>query len=276
VVGDAQGLLRVFELGAKRAALELGISDGAAGHIAFSPDGTRLAAAGGTVIRVWDTEGKPLFVFRGHLGNVSDLAFAPDGRTLVSTSEDGTALVWDVVTPPAREAGPGTAVRWDRCWHDLAEEDADRAFQAIAALRARPVEAVTLLKERLKVVPPLDPKRVQRLLTDLESEEFATRRQAIRELEGLDVQVEEALRTALGRKPGLHAQRGLRSLLAKLEGPVQNPDRLREVRAVEALEQMGNQEARLLLQTLARGADARLTREAREALKRLNGRAQAP
>lgn len=47
---------------------------------------------------------------------------------------------------------------------------------------------------------------------------------------------------------------------------------LRQVRAVEALEYQGSAEARRLLQTLAGGAaDARLTREAQAALRRLQG-----
>lgn len=40
--------------------------------------------------------GKPLNEFRGHSRNVTALLFAPDGKTLVSGSEDTTALVWDL------------------------------------------------------------------------------------------------------------------------------------------------------------------------------------
>lgn len=66
------------------------------GPIAFSPDGQCLVAASGAHVRVWDLTGRPIAVLRGHEGAVSDLAFSPDGTRLVSVSNDGTGLVWDV------------------------------------------------------------------------------------------------------------------------------------------------------------------------------------
>jgi hypothetical protein len=51
------------------------------------------------------------------------------------------------------------------------------------------------------------------------------------------------------------------------------PQQLRLWRAVAALEMMGDDSARALLETLAKGApEARLTREAAAALERLTGR----
>ncbi|MEM9571702.1 MAG: TIR domain-containing protein [Pseudomonadota bacterium] len=37
-------------------------------------------------------------VFRGHRDSVSDVVYAPDGETLLTTSWDGTAKIWDVTT----------------------------------------------------------------------------------------------------------------------------------------------------------------------------------
>jgi WD40 repeat protein len=269
-VGSGAGLLRVFETGTDRAALELGLGESKVQALAFSPDGSRLAATGGDAVRLWDREGKPLGVFRGHEGEVHDLAFAPDGRTLVTAGHDGTALVWDVHNPP-RPARPRDPAEPKALWQDLGDDDGVLAFRAVAALRDRPAEAVAFLKEKLTPVKGPEPKRVERLLSDLDSDDFDTREKAAKDLEALDVQAEAALRAALARATGADLKRALRMLIEKLETPPSHPDRLREMRAVEVLEQIGNAEARAILTGLAGGDDARLTREAKAALRRLNG-----
>ncbi len=51
-------------------------------------------------------------VLAGHMQQVSDLAFSPDGRTLATVSPDGDVRVWDVAeqTLLARFSSPGTAL----------------------------------------------------------------------------------------------------------------------------------------------------------------------
>ena len=74
--------------------------DGEVMHAAFSPDGRRLATAGGgKCARVWDMEtrrrvGEAL----GHGSAVGHVAFSPDGRRVVTASHDGTARVWNAET----------------------------------------------------------------------------------------------------------------------------------------------------------------------------------
>src|SRR5205823_1199222 len=50
-------------------------------------------------VRLWDSvTGKSLFEHVAHDSFVLSLSFAPDGKTLVSGSSDGTVRVWDVAT----------------------------------------------------------------------------------------------------------------------------------------------------------------------------------
>ncbi len=65
--------------------------------MAFSPDGRYLAAAAGPTIHLCDPRtGKTLRELNGHLATVDCVAFSADSNYLVSGSDDGTALIWDV------------------------------------------------------------------------------------------------------------------------------------------------------------------------------------
>jgi WD40 repeat protein len=70
--------------------------------VAFSPDGTRLAAASwdGTVT-VWDVgSGRAVLTLRGHPEGVNGVAYSRDGRRLASAGKgaEGIVAVWDADT----------------------------------------------------------------------------------------------------------------------------------------------------------------------------------
>jgi WD40 repeat protein len=71
---------------------------------ALSPSGRLLALAAGSQIFLWELgEGRLLGVCSGHADTVSGLAFAPDERTLASSSHDRSVRLWrtgDGGTPP--------------------------------------------------------------------------------------------------------------------------------------------------------------------------------
>lgn len=69
-------------------------------QLAFSPDGTRLANRAGKagIVTVWDCTssgtGKPLANLKMP-GRQTGVAYSPDGRTLATSSVDGTVTFWD-------------------------------------------------------------------------------------------------------------------------------------------------------------------------------------
>jgi hypothetical protein len=243
--------------------------------LALSPDGRYLALAQETPdIHLWDVRaGREMGRLAGHEGGVVSLLFAPDGKHLFSGGTDTTALTWDLTrltTPKAAPVAELPARALDALWNDLAGKDAAQAFDAIRKLSASPGQAVALLKDRVRPATPADPKRLARLLGDLDSDSFEVRRQAQSELEELGELAEAALRKALTGDPSLEVRQRVERLLDNLSGRVPQARQLRELRAVELLELIGSSEGRQLLQALAEGApEARLTREARGAIRRL-------
>src|SRR5262249_35638177 len=169
--------------------------------VAFAPDGRRAAAATGWldgVIHVFDVPaGKELSRLRGHGSYVGALAFAPDGKTLASGQRDTTVLVWDLASAQAKlPARDLDAAELDRLWADLAGDDARKGQSAVWALAAPPQGAVPFLKEHLPPAVAADPKRIERLMADLDSERFAERDAAARELRALGAEAEPGLRRA--------------------------------------------------------------------------------
>ena len=71
------------------------ISDQTMG-VAFSPGGHLATTNYGRVARLWDLSGNLLREFRGHEGDLTAIAFSPDGELLATGSQDNTVKIWSV------------------------------------------------------------------------------------------------------------------------------------------------------------------------------------
>lgn len=101
---------------------------------------------------------------------------------------------------------------------------------------------------RLSPAGSVSEQETTRLISDLDSNEFAVREQATRKLEELGELAEPALRRAIKKPPSLEVRRRSEALLAKVPGA-----RWRVVRAVAVLEHVERPEAHAFLESLAKG-----------------------
>jgi RNA polymerase sigma factor (sigma-70 family) len=240
------------------------------GCLAFSPDGRTLAWGSHDDPSIHLLEvatGRERQAFTGHRGGVVSLGYSADGKTLVSSGNDTTLLVWDLRI----RGGALSAREIDARWNELLG-DAPLAYQAVRKLAAAPAPVVEFLRRQIKPVAPIDEKRIARLITALDSDDYQERQKAEAELENLGELATPAYRKALASRPSVEAYRRLERLRKKQLAEARKPSaqRVRLVRAVEILERAGTDEARKLLATLAKGAPgALLTEQARAALGRL-------
>jgi hypothetical protein len=247
-----------------------GAEDGATALLFLS--GGRVLAAGDVsgAVRAWDlTTVKQLGHWEGHERFIHVLAFCPRTGLLYSGGDDSTVLAWEVsawrraVAP--RLPWPPTG-RLDALWEDLASDSGLTGLRATWVLTDHPDQAGAIMRARLIPASWPTATRLAQLVGDLDSPRFVGREQAAVELDALGAEGEAALRKALGDRPNLEARRRMETALGRLER--------RGARCDRALERIATPEARALLADLAKGAPgARLTREARAALGRMDKQA---
>jgi hypothetical protein len=240
--------------------------------LAFSPTGlfVALGEESGDIVLRDILAGKEIGKLRGHRGRITSLAFAGDGKTLVSGSSDLTALVWDVTSllkPAPLPRQELDAAKRKALWEQLGRVDPGKAFAAIRILVGNPQQGVRLLREEVQPAAPL---KVSGLIGDLDSNRFDVHHRAMIELRQMGDLAFPALKKALSEKPDLDLRRRIEEVLSDIYRGALDPEQIRLSRALLALEYINTSEAHDLLKRLAGGVPgAWLTEEARAALKRL-------
>jgi WD40 repeat protein len=239
---------------------------------AVSLDGnTRAIGFKDGSICLWESSGKIEHIGIGHAGAVTTLRFV-SGTQLLSASTDGTAILWDIARMPKPANPPQRIVirDLDRDWANLATAKGQDVLAIFDGMASKPDETVRLLRSHLKPATAADSKLVAYLITDLGNAKYEVRERAYRQLVQFGEQVEQALRESAAKPNNAEVKKRIDALLKAIAVPPPDPERIRQLRAVELLERTGTAEARELLNTLARGdSAARITKDAAAALKRL-------
>jgi hypothetical protein len=155
-------------------------------------------------------------------------------------------------------------------WTQLASDDAKLAFDTIRRLASSPEPATKLLQEKVKPAVGLDKAIIDKFLRDLDANAFADRETATAELLRLGDRLKPRLQAARA-KASPEARRRLDQILKKM--PETTPERLRQSRALLALEWIATPKAEHVVAQLAAGApDDPLTQEAAASSERLRRR----
>src|SRR3954463_15603217 len=164
-----------------------------------------------------------------------------DGGKTLTTAVTGTIYRWDTATGKSLiPEGAETAVA-----QILVTPDGSRVITCgqYGRFLRTPADAVKFFAERIKPVKTLDPKRVERLLADLDSNEFAVREAASKALAGLDEQATPYFEEMLKSTDAAEVRVRVTRILEQGRGAAITADQIRQIRAVMVLERIGDGEA---------------------------------
>jgi hypothetical protein len=170
-------------------------------------------------------------------------------------------LKWDAT---GRRCKASSTITLEAAWKELAQE-VSKAYPAGWDLVDAPKQTVELLRQKIKPAKKLALMDVQPMVDMLNSDKFAAREKAAKELQALGYSAEPILRKLLETENRPEVKQRLQAILDRL-----GSEFVRIQRALQVLETIDSVDAKQSLTDLAAGApDSMLTNEAATVLKRM-------
>jgi hypothetical protein len=169
----------------------------------------------------------------------------------------------------------------ERVWLELGADDPTVMYRALWTLSAAGENAVSVLAKHLKPAPmdeELGPK-VAKLIDQMNDDQFSVRERATQQVAELGEGADPFLRLALEDTNSAEVRHRIRRLLNDLSSKplVVDQNQQRALRGIQVLEEVGDEQARDVLERLATGEPAaRMTQEAKSALERIDERQNQP
>ncbi len=242
--------------------------------VAFTSDGRTCAIGSGNAIRFIDLpSGEEFGSLKTGIGG--PFAIAPNAKLLICPGggyEQATPIIWDVdqlLNRPfqlKKKPEPSEVEKWCK---ELANSEPAIGVQAAWNLARVPGLAISALKSALRADLRPDPNEVEGLIAQLDDDRYRVREKAAKELLLLRVAIRKPIEKALNNSPTAEKEKRLRQILENLEKQAHSSEVLFASRATLALEQMGNAEAKMLLEEAAKSAASLpLREEAKLSLRR--------